>query len=207
MNRRGWTLVEILVVIAIVAIVAALLTTAFQTAIWSAKVSTCTQDLSSIGKAYDMYCEDNGGFLPPYFENAASADHPDQSQELVNTMLKFGVDKNQFFCPLDQFKGTFDQKGNYDHTYKSYTYSIGFSDLSPKDLNYLKINVAALPYPSQTYILMDAFIIGDPNSKIPMTGHGSWVNILFGDWHVKHVPTPGFDFDCTFPGQSESCKP
>ncbi len=205
-RHRGWTLVELMVAIAIISIVAALLTAAFKSALWFAKVSTCTQDLSSIGKAYDLYTADNGGLLPPYFDDASSSDHPDQSKELVLTMARYGVDKRQFFCPLDKYMGRFDQEGNFDHTYKSYAYSIGFKTLSPPDQKWLKINIDGLSSPSRTDILMDAFVVDGRPENVPMTGHGKWVNILFGDWHVKQVTTVGFDFGCTYPGQTKACQ-
>lgn len=204
--RSGLTLVELLIVAAIVAILAALITVGIQAAIHAAISSACLQNLQSIGKAYSLYIEDHDGNFPPYFDNASVPMRPDNSELLVVDLGKYGADKSQFFCPLDSFSSRFDERSNYDHTYKSYAYSIGFQTLIPADSTYFKLNISALRAPSMTFVLTDSFVVGDHPTPYPQTGHGDQVNVLFADWHVKQKSTHGFDFGCTYPGQTPSCK-
>jgi prepilin-type N-terminal cleavage/methylation domain-containing protein len=62
--RPGFTLVEILIVTAIVALLAALLFPAFAKARESARQTSCLSNLHQIGMAVTMYSQDNGGRYP-----------------------------------------------------------------------------------------------------------------------------------------------
>ena len=64
--RKIFTLVELLVVIAIIAILAAMLLPTLNQARQSANRISCTNHLSSIGKAIHFYTTDNNDFMPPY---------------------------------------------------------------------------------------------------------------------------------------------
>lgn len=62
--RQAFTLVEMLVVIAIIAILAALLMPSLQQAMASAKSLSCVNQLKQHGSAVTQYVGDNGGFMP-----------------------------------------------------------------------------------------------------------------------------------------------
>lgn len=62
--RAGFTLIEILVVLAIIAVLAALLLPVFSSAKASAKQSVCLTQLRQIGVATLMYTSDNDGAFP-----------------------------------------------------------------------------------------------------------------------------------------------
>ena len=64
-ERSGFTLVETLVVIAIIAVLASLLLPALARGKESAKVARVRAELYGIGLALDMYATDNGGQIPP----------------------------------------------------------------------------------------------------------------------------------------------
>ncbi len=86
MKKKGFTLVELLVVIAVIAILAALLLPVLQEAIEKAKQATCMANLKQLGVALYMYENDNNGFIPPlgamgnsssgwcYFDNSTAGD-------------------------------------------------------------------------------------------------------------------------------------
>ena len=65
MNLRKFTLIELLVVIAIIAILAAILMPALSSARERGKVSTCVNNLKTLGVAYGSYVDDYNGFLVP----------------------------------------------------------------------------------------------------------------------------------------------
>jgi prepilin-type N-terminal cleavage/methylation domain-containing protein/prepilin-type processing-associated H-X9-DG protein len=62
-NRRAFTLVELLMVIAIIAILSAMLLPALAKGKWSAQRAACESNLRQIGTATEIYLGDNGGFF------------------------------------------------------------------------------------------------------------------------------------------------
>ncbi len=64
-RRANFTLVEMLVVVMIIGILAALLLPALQKALATARQSLCLNNQRQIGVAYDMYVSDWQGLLPP----------------------------------------------------------------------------------------------------------------------------------------------
>jgi len=60
-GRRGFTLVELLVVIAIIGVLVATLLPALSTARGAANLSSCSSNLSSFGRGFELYATNNDG--------------------------------------------------------------------------------------------------------------------------------------------------
>ncbi len=65
-RRRGFTLVELLTVIGIIAVLVAILFPVLGRARSSARKARCLSNLQQLGTAIETYVQDNHGFLPPW---------------------------------------------------------------------------------------------------------------------------------------------
>ncbi len=210
MTKEGaLSLIEVLVVIAVTILLVSLVMTASIFAIRAGKGAVCVQNLGSIGKALSLYIEDNGGYLPPYYIEDVYDGHVDASSNFVDVMSQYGVDKSQWFCPLDKKSGT-SRLGGMSHEYHSYVYSLAVLSRSREappapNQNHLSLNVRTLAMPGESQLMFDCIDVDYKSNPGVSTGHGDYRNTLFADWHVKavhfgtredHCQMPDFPSDC-----------
>lgn len=75
MVRCDFTLIELLIVIAIIAILASMLLPALNRTRDKAKATGCSNNLKQIGSAVAFYAGDNNGFVPQYQLNSANPNY------------------------------------------------------------------------------------------------------------------------------------
>ena len=135
-ERHGFTLLELLVVVGIIALLTAILLPVFLAARERARGTACTSNLRQLHLAFSLYVADNGGYLPPY-----STEHirqltrpdgsaflvPDQSAELVLGLTPYVQASGVWFCPSDIYAGQeVVVSGHvYNNTDTSYSYAAG----------------------------------------------------------------------------------
>ena len=87
MRRRGFTLAELLTVIAVIAILAAILFPVFARAREKARSATCASNLVNIGMCLRLYAAENEGRYPPV------------EDDLSPLLGKYLINRQVFMCP------------------------------------------------------------------------------------------------------------
>lgn len=214
----GFTLVEILVCLAIIAALSALSFSGFRLARNAADKATCVSNLRGIGSAIMLYSQDYGS-LP-----AANWGPPDNDPQLEHYRIElpkvlFGEDGRKkgeadcFACPacVRQAGGSKD----------SFTYGFNGAIRTRGAESQSVLRMAKIRNPSKTMIMMDGanawhhrgkdpsaywqWELGPGGSRRPTSEggfndfvHGGKVNVLFVDGHVEQrsenqIPTDGQD--------------
>jgi prepilin-type N-terminal cleavage/methylation domain-containing protein/prepilin-type processing-associated H-X9-DG protein len=99
-GSRGFTLAELLVVIAVVAVLAGLAYPAYQRVVESGRATACLANLRQLGVALHLYLGENNNTMPVL--KTARASLADDVPVIDNTIDKYLGDKRAFACPADK---------------------------------------------------------------------------------------------------------
>jgi prepilin-type N-terminal cleavage/methylation domain-containing protein/prepilin-type processing-associated H-X9-DG protein len=201
-----FTLVELLVVVAVIAILAAMLLPALAKARESARRASCVSNLKQLGLGVHSYVNDHDYFIPGLEKNAIWADSI-WSRRLFNH--GYIPQWQVFYCPSDPNRtpnnGT---SGNFyppaanffwRHT-TSYSMSSDFGVPYMTGYPWKKFDKK---YSSLPMLAKQSYIMPPDNSssgdlpyyfpynyhKKPNFWHGALCPALFGDGHVSDIPT------------------
>ena len=114
-RNKAFTLVELLIVIAIIGVLIGLLMPTVSAARESARRTQCSANLRNIGGAITAYAVDNDRKLP-YFTDTCGVWLWDISFKTRDAIVKAGAVRNSFYCPSGDLQNT-DELWNWTSGY------------------------------------------------------------------------------------------
>ncbi len=194
-QRSGFTLFELIVVIAIVAILSAVIFPTMASAKIAAKRSVSLSNIKQIGVALDLYSQDNDGYFPHAVDYKSALtfieNTPGTSCKKLRTTLTYDIALNDYVRSRDVFYSPFHEPprlGKYGVSKASYVLNCNFP--------YYRVRVPALADPAGTSLATDR---GEP---FPGPAPSRPTLCLMADMHATTMPlsmcTGRFDRDPLF---------
>lgn len=203
-RRRGFTLVEMLVVLGIMVLLAAILFGVFSRVRQHGQRSTCQSNLKQIALGMQQYVQDSGGYYPVATDSSTGALWP---YELVPYIKNDAIFRCPVYGPLEN-----PQTYGFPLNYTNYSYNLWRLNDRPR---FSARHEVTLPLSSQTWMNFCATpwlgvgtgpVIRLSSScerkhffEVP-TNHLGGTNWSFLDGHVKWMtPQQVVDLDCANP--------
>lgn len=172
-DRGCFTLVELLVVLAIVSILAALLLPALSGAKASARGTACLSNLRQIGVALQLYVQDNNNRLPVMYDALLSTNSAAATGSLatIDVVLSNHLGSPKIFrCPSD------DQQ-LFERTRSSYAWNSLLNGQDAEHLHVFSMNFDPHQIP----------VVFDKEMFHRARGVGRGVNYLYADGHIQNL--------------------
>ena len=203
LQRKAFTLIELLLVIAIIAILAALLLPALNRSKEMAKSLSCINNLKQQGFVFYCYSDDYNGNLPLFYTPSNTGTH------WPATLLRYSSPDigNLFLCPAMPVYGTFQQDAkktaesdptNAAFKYTQYGFNRGLAEMNGTSLQAKKFsrvrNSAStilladdytVSYMSRGYYLLMQYYWTTGSFGLLDARHSGSVNVLWVDGHAQ----------------------
>ncbi len=182
-SRKGFTLIEILVVIAIIAILAAILFPAFASARKSAQRISCGSNLRQLGNMIGMYTQQNSEQFPYIDASSATPVTP-----ITVLLAPYSRDAGLYLCPstTNWEQGPTSTNPSWSATFKS---GYGINNLLTNPATPTgTIALAQVKSPSRTAMMFDSPVpLAADVASIASVGerHLEGVNVVYVDGHMK----------------------
>ncbi len=181
---KGFTLVELLVVISIIALLTGILVPALGKVRKSAKREACKSNLRQIGVAFQAYLDDNHDIMPPASEYPSliiDVNDPGYRPSITTYLLPLLKEKEVFKCPADTINDYYERWGlSYDY------YARMFGERSIRTTRFAQDGIKE----------RNMHVMSDFDAVHPRTSHSTETDIrnrsyykgeknyLYADWHV-----------------------
>jgi len=181
MNKRGFTIIELLGVITVIAVLAAILFPVYARAREAARRQSCLSNLFNMGMALGMYAVDNDG------------DYPPRDDDLGPLYPQYLGDKIVFSCPSSGYMREVPMGAPADESLpiESRHYGMGYPPMTPPPKESEdKAEPDEEPIPWSYY-----YRAGRRHNELPVAplvtdqeiSHGEKANILFSDGALRSL--------------------
>lgn len=193
-RSMGYTLVELLIVMAVAAVLSALLLTVFARVREKGRQTTCVSNLRQIGLAVQQYVQDNDGRYPRIFDFNGGENRENQRPGSLSSL--YARSSEIFWCPSSEYQLR-------PHHFTNYRYNLmllnerspsrifaGLKESEPSDIANLIVSMDA-PTPTQYRDVANSGCPARVNGWVIAPGsgyatlHSDSGNYLFADGHVK----------------------
>jgi prepilin-type N-terminal cleavage/methylation domain-containing protein/prepilin-type processing-associated H-X9-DG protein len=163
----GFTLMELLVVVTLIAILAGLAFPAYQRVIQSGRATACVSNLRQLGVGLGAYLADNNNTMP--ILNTARPSTSVNVPVIDNTLSRYITTPSVFACPADV-------NGFAQSTGTSYFWNVAINGQAAANLSFLPMLSQKTQSPSQIPIM------ADKEGFHPYLANK--VNVLYADGHA-----------------------
>lgn len=177
MSTKGLTVIELLVAIAIIAVLAAILFPVFSSSESRAQQAVCLSNLRQIQHALSLYSADHDGVVCPFYAKYNGDAAPTVHWPTLVLNYVSG-NKQVFICPANVSPNSLYLRGNLDVV----RFSCYGRNAYPFMLGY---NEEKYTYPAEMMSLVDSRdgeVLGPPGV---LAVHSGGASIVFMDGHVK----------------------
>jgi prepilin-type N-terminal cleavage/methylation domain-containing protein/prepilin-type processing-associated H-X9-DG protein len=189
--KKGFTLIEVLIVVGIICIISAIILPALSRAREKSRQSTCANNLRQIALATQMYSADNSGQYPSWFNGFAIANPLPNSKPGIGWAVRISAytKTNAIFqCPTEPTPGSDDPDASLivgQPTFLDYGYNPWLSD-EPESRFGMPTKTIAFKddEPLPAWGMAHKWEVTHPESM----RHSGGVNCAFVDGHVKWLP-------------------
>jgi len=168
-TSRAFTLLELLVVVGVLTILAALVLPALGRGKEAARAAACLSNLHQIGIALQVYVSDNQNHLPVMFDRSADKSTNTNGPSLNQALGREVGNTNVFRCPSD--------RAVFEATGCSYSWNVL---LNGQDVDHL--HLLGMGFDPQKVPL-----VFDKQSFHRARGPAQAVNYLYGDQHLRNL--------------------
>ncbi len=206
--RKAFTLVELLVGIAIIAVLVAILVPVFAAARERSRSATCISNLRQLGLATMQYVQDYDEALPPGIQSVASSGKDNVVSTIFDEIEPYMHDTQVLQCPSDPYaidvvedarlvvpylNTTLRTVGTYRYTSYAFNYplfGIGFAYLGGIPLGVAPLGLpgpktlADTPYPANQPCYYDGYVAAGGDVTIIVGRHFGAANVAYLDGHA-----------------------
>ena len=196
-SSHGFSVVEILTVVAILAILVAIVAPSIEKTMAGARSAQCLSNLRAYGVAIVTFAADNNNKLPPFYPSQSPAWYQSLNQQMGTGGINSWMPE-KLQCP--EIRNLLKKRG---YTILANTYWMCFGNTVDRLNNPRRLGWMKLRGPSECVMLADV----NPSNSIAMTPnsayfgsyggfnktdvaevHGKGANFLFFDGHAKTIP-------------------